>query len=71
MHNTTSLTTEPVLSWLLTPLNITAAIIGLPPLILQLFSQVFKAAPFFHSLVVFVWIHSSGMFHCSMLPFTY
>ena len=36
---------------------IIAAISWLPPLISQLFSpRLFKAAPFFHSLTVFVWI---------------
>ena len=38
-------------------INIIAAISWPPPLISQLFSpRLFKAAPFFHSLAVFVWI---------------
>ena len=38
-------------------INITAAISWPPPLISLLFSpRLFKAAPFFHSLAVFVWI---------------
>ena len=38
-------------------INIIAAISWPPPLIPQFFSpRLFKAAPFFHSLVVFVWI---------------
>ena len=38
-------------------IKIIAAISWPPPLILQLFSpRLFKAAPFFHSLAVFVWI---------------
>ena len=38
-------------------INIIAAISLPPPLISQLFSpRLFKAAPFFHSLAVFVWI---------------
>ena len=38
-------------------INIIAAISWLPPLISQLFSpRLYKAAPFFHSLAVFVWI---------------
>ena len=38
-------------------INIIAAISWPPPLISQLFSpRLFKVAPFFHSLAVFVWI---------------
>ena len=38
-------------------INIIAAISWPPPLISQLFSpKFFEAAPFFHSLAVFVWI---------------
>ena len=43
-------------------INIIAAISWLPPLISQLFSpRLFKAAPFFHSLAVFVWISNYKM----------
>ena len=41
-------------------INIIAAISWPPPLISQLFSpRLFKAAPFFHSLAIFVWIRVS------------
>ena len=42
-------------------INIIAAISWPPPLISQFFSpRLFKAAPFFHSLAVFVWIVITG-----------
>ena len=44
-------------------INIIAAISWPPPLISQLFSpRLFKAAPFFHSLAVFVWIIITNTF---------
>ena len=53
-------------------LNSIAAISWPPPLISQLFSpRLFKAAPFFHSLTVFVWIicnknHFYGIYKSNM-----
>ena len=48
-------------------INIIAAISWQPPLISQLFHPgFFKAAPFFHSLAVFVWIKTHG--RCVVRP---